>query len=76
MKMLVDSLIFSNFNYCSIVWHFCSAALLQKIVKIQEHALRLVCVYVCVCLRSSTVKASSVWNSCNASEQINKGETS
>ena len=27
--------------------------------------------YVCVCLRPSTMKASSVWNNWNASEQIN-----
>ena len=34
MKILLDSLIFSNFNYCPLVWHFCSAALSQKIEKI------------------------------------------
>ena len=33
MKMLLDSFIFSNFNYCSLVWHFCIAALSQKIEK-------------------------------------------
>ena len=43
MKMLLDSFIFSNFNYCPLVWHFWSAALSQKIVKIQEHGLRLLC---------------------------------
>ena len=31
MKMLLDSFIFSNFNYCPLVWHFCSAALSQEI---------------------------------------------
>ena len=41
MKMLLDSFTLSNFGYCPIVWHFCSAALLQKIEKTQEHALRL-----------------------------------
>ena len=39
--MLLDSFIFSNFNYCSLVWHFCSATLSQKIEKLQERALRL-----------------------------------
>ena len=41
MKMLLDSFIFSYFNHCPLVWHFCSAALSQKIEKIQERALRL-----------------------------------
>ena len=40
IKMLLDILIFSNFIYCPLVWHFCSAALSQKIEKIQERALR------------------------------------
>ena len=41
MKMLPDSFIFSSFNYCPLVWHFCSAVQSQKIEKIQERALRL-----------------------------------
>ena len=41
MKMLLDSFIFLNFNYCAPVWHFCSIALSQKTEKIQERALRL-----------------------------------
>ena len=41
MKMLLDSFTFSNFNYCPLLWHFCSAALSQKIEKIQERPLRL-----------------------------------
>ena len=41
MKMLLDSFIFSNFNYCPLVWHLCSTALSQKIKKIQERTLRL-----------------------------------
>ena len=41
MKILLDSFIFSNFNYCPLAWHFCSAALSQKIEKIQEGTLRL-----------------------------------
>ena len=41
MKMLLDSFIFSNFNFCPLVWHFCAASLPQKIEKTQKHALRL-----------------------------------
>ena len=41
MKMLLDSFIFSNLNYCLLVWHFYSPALWQKIEKIQERAMRL-----------------------------------
>ena len=41
LKMLLDSFILSNFNYCSLTWIFCSAALSQKIEKIQERALML-----------------------------------
>ena len=39
--MLLDSFIFSNFNYCPLVWHFRSATLSQKIEKIEEWTLRL-----------------------------------
>ena len=41
MKMLLDSFMISNFNYCPLVWDFCSNALSQKTEKIQERALRL-----------------------------------
>ena len=41
MKMLLDSFIFSSFNYCPLGWHFCSPVLSQKIEKILERALRL-----------------------------------
>ena len=30
----------SNFNYCPVVWHFCSVASTNKMEKIQERALR------------------------------------
>ena len=36
MKMLLDSFVFSNFNYCTLARHFCSAILLQKIEKIEN----------------------------------------
>ena len=38
-KTLVESFIYSNFNYCPLVWHFSSAKSAQKIEKIQERAL-------------------------------------
>ncbi len=34
--------IFSNFNYCPVVWHFCGIKYSQKIENIQERALRFV----------------------------------
>ena len=36
----VNSFIFSNFNYCPLIWHFTSASSTAKIEKIQERALR------------------------------------
>ena len=39
-KILVQSFVYSNFDYCPLVWYFSSAKALQKIEKIQERALR------------------------------------
>ena len=39
-KILIQSFIFSNFDYCPLVWHFSSTNSLQKIEKIQERSLR------------------------------------
>ena len=39
-NVLVHSFIYSNFNYCPLVWHFCSAKSMDKIEKIQKRALR------------------------------------
>ena len=36
------SYILSNFNYCPLIWHFCSKTNLSKLEKIQERALRFV----------------------------------
>ncbi len=36
------SYILSNFNYCSLVWHFCGIQNSRNMVKIQERALRFV----------------------------------
>ncbi len=35
-----NSFIMSNFNYCPIVWHFCSKTSTTKMEKLQERALR------------------------------------
>ena len=40
-EVLLNSSVYSNFNYCPLVCHFCSAKSLYKIEKIQERALRL-----------------------------------
>ena len=34
-EALINNFIFSNFNYCPLVWHFCSCKSSQKIEKIQ-----------------------------------------
>ena len=39
-KILANSFIISNFNYCPLVWYFSMAKQLQKIEKIQESVLR------------------------------------
>ena len=39
-KILANSFIISNFNYCPLVWYFSTAKQLQKIKKIQERVLR------------------------------------
>ena len=39
-KVLVQSLIISNFNYCPLVWYFSSFKHLQNVEKLHERALR------------------------------------
>ena len=39
-KILVNSFIYGNFNYCPLVWHFCSKSSRNKIENIQKRALR------------------------------------
>ena len=41
-KVLAQSFVLSNFNYCPLIWHFCSANDLHKMQQIQERALRFV----------------------------------
>ena len=36
---LASFLVSSNFNYCPVVWYFCSANYMHKIEKIQKSAL-------------------------------------
>ena len=39
-RVLIQSCVYSNFNYCPLVWNFSSAKSLQEIEKIQERVLR------------------------------------
>ena len=39
-KILVQSFVYSNFDYCPLVWYFSSSKSLQKMEKLQERALR------------------------------------
>ena len=41
-KILANSFILSNFNYCPLVWYFSTAKHFQKIEKIQESVLQFV----------------------------------
>ena len=39
-KILINSFIYANFNYCSLVWHFSSRKSINRIENIQKRALR------------------------------------
>ena len=39
-KILVNSFIYGNFNYCPLVWHFCTKESTYKIENIQKRTLR------------------------------------
>ena len=39
--VLLNNFVYSSFNYCPLVWHFCLSKSFYKIEKIQERALRL-----------------------------------
>ena len=41
-NIIADSFIYSNFNYCPLIWHFCSQRLINKIENIQKRTLRFV----------------------------------
>ena len=40
--LIYKSFIYSNFNYCPLVWHFCSKASTDKLEKLQYRAVSLV----------------------------------
>ena len=40
--IIYNSFILSNFNYCPVVWHFCSKHSTAKMERIQERGLRFV----------------------------------
>ena len=40
-KIIINSFVYSHFNYCPLVWHFCSSKSVRKIEKIQERCLRI-----------------------------------
>ena len=41
-KIVYQTFVLSNFNYCPIVWHFCSIQMMRKLEYIQERALRFI----------------------------------
>ena len=41
IEVLLNSFIYSNFNYCPLVWNFCSCKSSSKIEQIQKHCLKL-----------------------------------
>ena len=40
-EVLLTSFALSNFNYCPLVWHFCSSKSSRKTEKIQERTLKI-----------------------------------
>ena len=41
-KIIYQSFVASNFNYCPLVWHFCGKVNNTKLEKIQERALKII----------------------------------
>ena len=41
-KLIYNSFVASNFDYCPLVWHFCGATNSNKIEKIQQRCLRII----------------------------------
>jgi len=39
-KVVIESFIFANFNYCPLVWHFCPPEAIKQMERIQERAFR------------------------------------
>ena len=42
LEVIVNSFIYSNFNYCPLVWHFSSCKALRKIENIHKRCLRMI----------------------------------
>ena len=42
-KSLADSFIYANYNYCPLVWHFCSKKSMNKKERIQYRGLQFLC---------------------------------
>ena len=42
-KSLADSFIYANYNYCPLVWHFCSKKSMNKKERIQYRPLQFLC---------------------------------
>ena len=41
-NLIMEAFTLSNFDYCALIWHFCSESNTAKIAKMQERTLRLV----------------------------------
>ena len=41
-EMPINKSVYSNFNYCSLVWRFCPRKLMRKFEKIQERCLPII----------------------------------
>ena len=42
LEIIFNSFMYSNFNYCSLVWHFSSYKALQKKENIRKHCLKII----------------------------------
>ena len=42
LEVIINSFIYSNFNYCPLVWHFSSCKALRKIENIHKRCLRMI----------------------------------
>ena len=41
LKIVIESFVLANFNYCPLVWHFCLSESMKKLERIQERSFRL-----------------------------------
>ena len=42
MKAIINGFIYANFNYCPLVWHFCSCQSSRKVKQIQKRCLKII----------------------------------